>query len=77
MAVSSKPDASDFEESMTDIMYRIEGISHFVIENFYTFEYINDNENLVNASEQEVLNYWYSTFINYNDNMLAQLAKSQ
>ena len=71
MSVASKKEADDFEESMTEIMYRIEGISHFVIENCYTFQYINDNANLKDATEQDILNYWYNTFTGYNNNMIA------
>ena len=43
MAVSTSDEVDDFEDSMTDIMYRIEGISHFAIEHFYTFEYMKDD----------------------------------
>ena len=30
----------EFEDAITDVMYRIEGVSHFMIENFYTFDYL-------------------------------------
>ena len=77
MAVSTEPEAEDFEDSMTDIMYRIEGISHFTIEHFYTFEYMNDDQNLADSTEQELLDYWYETFTGYNKKLLSQLTKSQ
>ena len=76
MAVSTSDEAIDFEDSMTDIMYRIEGISHFAIEHFYTFEYMKDDQNLVDSTEQELLDYWYETFTGYNKKMLSQLTKS-
>ena len=66
MIVSSGSEAEDFEDNMTDIMYRIEGISHFAIEHFYTFEYMNEDQNLVDSTEQELLNHWYATFTGYN-----------
>ena len=31
---------SDFEDSLKEIMYQIEGISNFYIEQFYTFDYL-------------------------------------
>ena len=77
MAVSTSDEVDDFEDSMTDIMYRIEGISHFAIEHFYTFEYMKDDQNLVDSTEQELLDYWYETFTGYNKKMLSQLTKSQ
>ena len=77
MAVSTSDEAEDFEDSMTDIMYRIEGISHFAIEHFYTFEYMKDDQNLVDSTEQELLNYWFETFTGYNKKLLSQLTKSQ
>ena len=77
MAVGSVSEASDFEDNMTDIMYRIEGIEHFSIENFYTFDYMNSDENLVDSSLTDLLNQWYTTFVGYNDILLSQLVKSQ
>ena len=56
MPVSSSSEASDFEDSMTDIMYRIEGISHFTIENFYTFDYMSQDADLASSTETELLN---------------------
>ena len=70
MPVSSSSERSDFEDTMTDVMYRIEGISHFTIENFYTFEYMSTDANLEQSSETELLNYWYDTFVGYNNNLL-------
>ena len=70
MPVSSSSERSDFEDTMTDVMYRIEGISHFTIENFYTFEYMSTDTNLEQSSETELLNYWYDTFVGYNNNLL-------
>ena len=31
-------------DTLTDIMYRIEGIEHFAIANMYSFEYFNDEQ---------------------------------
>ena len=70
LAVSSDDGAEDFEETMTDIMYRIEGISHFAIEHFYTFDYMSEDQNLIDSTEQELLNYWYATFTGYNKMLL-------
>ena len=30
-----------FSSTMTDVMYRVEGIEHFMVQNLYGFEYLN------------------------------------
>ena len=30
-----------FSSTMTDVMYRVEGIEHFMIQNLYSFDYLN------------------------------------
>ena len=35
-------EVAEFEVAITEVMHRIEGISHFTIDNFYTFDYLND-----------------------------------
>ena len=78
MPVSSTSEVNDFEDSMTDIMYRIEGISHFTIENFYSFQYMNEETGLFDdATETELVNHWFATFTGYNLYMLQQLTLSQ
>ena len=42
MTVGSEDDADNFEDAVIEVMYRVEGISHFAIENFYTFDYLSD-----------------------------------
>ena len=37
----SESKMADFLEGVTEVMYRIEGISHFTIDNFYTFDYLD------------------------------------
>jgi len=69
MSVNSDDDANDFEEAITEIMYRIEGISHFTIEQFYTFDYLNSYVTLYNPTFDVTLNQWYTTFIGYNTQM--------
>ena len=40
MGVQSEEEAAAFVEAVTEVMHRVEGISHFTIENFYTFDYL-------------------------------------
>ena len=73
MQVDSETEAETFEDSITEVMYRIEGISHFTIEKFYTFEYLNDNADLTDYSLTELNTEWYSTITSYNTLLLDQL----
>ena len=54
-------DTSEFEDSITDVMYRIEGISHFTIENFYTFDYLTSYSELYQPSEEDLITHWHTT----------------
>ncbi len=38
MGLDTNDQKTEFETEVTEIMYRIEGISHFCIENLFTFE---------------------------------------
>ncbi len=50
MRVDTSSERADFETQVTDIMYRIEGISHFSIDNFYTFDYLTNEALLFDYS---------------------------
>ena len=39
-------------------MYRIEGISHFSIDNFYTFDYLTNEALLFDYSYEKILTKW-------------------
>jgi len=69
MSVDSSNDADNLEDAITDIMYRIEGISHFIIEQFYTFDYLQSYVTLNNPTVDAIINEWYTTFIGYNSQM--------
>ena len=51
-------------------MYRVEGISHFAIENFYTFDYLSSYDTTEKPTLDELTNKWYTTFTNYNTILL-------
>ena len=40
MSVASDNDMARFEDQLSDVMHQIEGISHFIINHFYTFSYL-------------------------------------
>ena len=55
-------------DTLTDIMYRIEGIEHFAIANLYSFEYFND-EQIVSQdslSLNEIISQWFSNLREVN-----------
>ena len=58
MRVDSSSERADFEAQATDIMYRIEGISHFSIDNFYTFDYLTNEALLFDYSYEKILTKW-------------------
>ena len=73
LQVDSDSEVEVFEESITEVMYRIEGISHFTLENFYTFDYLNDNADLTDDSMTELNTEWYTTISGYNTVLREQL----
>ena len=77
MTVGSEDDVDDFEDAVIEVMYRVEGISHFAIENFYTFDYLSDYDTSEQPTLDELTNKWYTTFTNYNSILLEQLKVSQ
>ena len=60
----------EFEEAITEVMYRIEGISHFTIDNFYTFDYLNDYAHKSTPSLQKLTEQWHTTFAEYDATLL-------
>ena len=77
MTVGSEDDADNFEDAVIEVMYRVEGISHFAIENFYTFDYLSDYDASEQPTLDELTSKWYTTFTNYNAILLEQLKVSQ
>jgi hypothetical protein len=77
MSINSSEDADDFEDAMTEIMYRIEGIAHFAIDQFYRFDYLGPFVTLYNPTVDTTINEWYSVFRGYNNQMIEQLSLCQ
>ena len=59
--------ADTFEDNMTEIMYRIEGISHFTIEQFYTFNYLKPYTEENDPTLDSLMDTWYGTITGYNN----------
>lgn len=76
MSVDTSVERSEFESQVTDIMYRIEGISHFSIENFYTFDYLTKQALLFDYTYEQAIDTWHDTFTGYNAILLDQLSQS-
>ena len=77
MSINSSEDADDFEAALTEIMYRIEGIAHFTIDQFYNFDYLSPFVSLYNPSVDTTVNEWFSVFRGYNNQMIEQLVLCQ
>lgn len=91
MQANSSDEVSEFIDAITEVMYRIEGISHFTITNFYTFDYLNYNSdagdkssladssdvNVVDIDYNQLITLWYSKFTGYNAVLLNQLGLSK
>ena len=58
-------------------MQRIEGIFHFTVEHFYSFEYLNEHEELFSPSLNELISYWYLTLTDYNFELMRYLKETQ
>jgi len=50
-------------------MHKIEGISHFSIEHFYTFDYLEDYNELLDPSYPALISHWHDTLNGYNSLM--------
>lgn len=61
MKVSSSEELAEFEEAVTDVMYRIEGVSHFTIDHFFNFDYLRNYEQLLSPSIDMLIDQWYTT----------------
>lgn len=76
--MNTKGDRNDFEDDITRVLHHIEGVSHFTINQFYTFSYLNyDSEISESATIQtydSLIDEWYSIFTGYNAVLLDQLA---
>ena len=77
MTVGSEDDVDNFEDAVIEVMYRVEGISHFAIENFYTFDYLSDYATSAEPTLDELTSKWYTTFTHYNSILLEQLKVTQ
>ena len=55
-------------DTLTEIMYRIEGIEHFAIANLYSFEYFNSEQRAGQDSLtlNEIIDQWYANFEEVN-----------
>ena len=58
-------------------MYRIEGISHFTIDNFYTFDYLDGYAQSWKPSYEQLTEQWHTTFAEYDALLLKQILLSQ
>lgn len=59
--------SDDFSDNMTEIMYRIEGISHFTIEQFYGYDYLKQYSDESDPTLDTLVDTWYSTITGYNN----------
>ena len=74
---ASSTKISDFIEGITEVMYRIEGISHFTIDNFYTFDYLDEFARRQKPSFEQLTEQWHTTFAEYDAVLLKQIGLSQ
>lgn len=91
MQANSEDEVFEFIDAITEVMYRIEGISHFTIKNFYTFNYLNynsdagyqatladsGNDDVIDIDYNQLITQWYSKFTGYNAVLLNQLGQSK
>ena len=76
MKVQNNKDEREFEEKLTEILHKIEGISHFSIENLYPFGYLQNYEDLFNPTDQALIDQWHVNFQSVNSKMREQLQRS-
>lgn len=69
MEVTSDEDEVVFEQSIAEILHRVEDISHFSVEHFYSFNYLESYNELLDPSYPDLINHWHDTFNNYNSLM--------
>ena len=74
---SSDDKLAEFREGIIEVMYRIEGISHFTIDNFYTFDYLDGYAKRWKPSFDQLTEQWHTTFAEYDALLLKQILLSQ
>ena len=67
---------SEFADNISDVLHRIEGITHFNIAHLYTFDYFTDHNSHFNPSYGELIDEWYRTFYSSTTNMRLEVQKS-
>ena len=55
MQVTTKEDESHFQDAVENVVHRIEGISHFSIEQLYSFSYLKNYEDLFNPTDDQLI----------------------
>ena len=69
MSVANNDDEDNFEDTLSDILHRIDGISHFVIAHFYTFTYLDSYVSTEDPTYSELIAHWHDVFNGYNTNL--------
>jgi len=50
-------------------MHQIEGISHFTINELYTFSYLSSYVTQMDPTYTQLISQWYDVFVGYNTNL--------
>jgi len=66
MSVISDDDVSSFDDNLSDILHRIEGISHFTIDKFYSFDYLNSYAVQNDPTYVQLISHWHDVMNGYN-----------
>mmetsp|Transcript_10934 Transcript_10934/g.14751 ORF Transcript_10934/g.14751 Transcript_10934/m.14751 type:complete len:127 (-) Transcript_10934:790-1170(-) len=76
MQVETEDEESRFKDALSEVLHEIEGISHFNIEHFYGFDYLQNYVNLFNPTDEELIGVWNENFQGFNSKMKEQLQRS-
>mmetsp|Transcript_19221 Transcript_19221/g.23784 ORF Transcript_19221/g.23784 Transcript_19221/m.23784 type:complete len:127 (+) Transcript_19221:1483-1863(+) len=76
MQVETEDEESRFKDALSEVLHEIEGISHFNIEHFYAFDYLQNYVNLFNPTDEELIGVWNENFQGFNSKMKEQLQRS-
>ena len=70
LPLSTYQGQKEFDGAITDVMYRVEGISHFTIDHFTSFDYLAPYEEQYDPTLESLLDAWFSSLTDYNIDLL-------
>lgn len=74
MSVRTRQEGEIFASEVTEMMHRIEDLSHFALDRFFSFEYLQHYVTLLNPTYEELIGQWHTTLTSHTSILTQQTA---